>query len=409
MKKSVNLNLLVVLTLALLLALACAKDDLPQPEPEANPNVVLDLTDYESGRPNVARHYLDDVLSYWAKSGFPALARLSRINESIGEDPFMNFTMVLSAFDEQAFLESLESKQLPAELTDVYNRYAAEMPVREALIYTIRDLTSEMDQYRFRAKDPAREEAVQALFLELLSNAFNRETLISFSPKEDKEYKNEIPPILDQQCASGMDYFASLVETPEPPAEDDNDTSNPIPWGEVKTVNWKTTHNGACAALAVGACAAKLGLVPDSVTCELWNDLSEDICATAEGGAYSSKIAKYFDENGYECSTAWDGWFESACEEAKAALDRGCDVNIVYVSADGTKAHREMVTGINVSDANDENCSVSTLSWGQGATVNYKGGKYSGKSDGRRYRQMGEPKSYLEGSGTARLIYYCKK
>ena len=71
--------------------------------------------------------------------------------------------------------------------------------------------------------------------------------------------------------------------------------------------------------------------------------------------------------------------------------------------------HIEVVTAIAVDPNDPEKSTVSTLSWGRSATVTFRDGKFSNKSDGRRYRRAGEARSWLEREGDAELIYFCKK
>ena len=145
------------------------------------------------------------------------------------------------------------------------------------------------------------------------------------------------------------------------------------------------------------------------MTCQDWNQLSRALGAEerGSGGASLSGIASWFRGKGYCASTAYDGAFESACNEARKALARGCDVLMYYKDDANTSAHIEMVRGITTNANDSEQCSVRTWSWGQRESVTYDSGRYSNKSDGRRYRTAGEAKSYLEGSGKAKLIYYC--
>jgi len=192
----------------------------------------------------------------------------------------------------------------------------------------------------------------------------------------------------------------------------------------VTKVNWTnitssstfgdTTYNGACASLAVGASLAKMGVIGDATSAYFWNELSRLLGATPGTlGAYATDISAFYETVGYGTSQAYDGPIESAVEEAKKALDRGCDVQIYYYSADGKRAHTEFVTGITVNPADSSKATISTLSWGSGATVTYTGsadgGAYTGKSDGALYRKPTETASYLEQTGTAVLHYYCKK
>jgi hypothetical protein len=166
--------------------------------------------------------------------------------------------------------------------------------------------------------------------------------------------------------------------------------------------------------VAVGASLAKLGVISTNTTCQFWNELSRLLGATPGTlGAYPSDIAAFYASLGYGCNQAYDGPFESAVEEAKKALERGCDVQIDYYKTDRSRGHTEMVTGITIDPNNSSKATISTLSWGSGATVTYtgssSGGTYSGKSDGQSYRKSNETVSYLEQTGISVIRYYCKQ
>jgi hypothetical protein len=68
-----------------------------------------------------------------------------------------------------------------------------------------------------------------------------------------------------------------------------------------------------------------------------------------------------------------------------------------------------MVTKIDTDPNDSRKATVTTLSWGQSATVTYNRGEYSNKSDGQRYKADPNKKSYLQGTGNATFYYYCKK
>ena len=70
----------------------------------------------------------------------------------------------------------------------------------------------------------------------------------------------------------------------------------------------------------------------------------------------------------------------------------------------------EMVTEIDILAGSDGyKGTVKTISWGSNAQFNFNNGSYSNKSDGARYRKVGDPESYLQGKGTADLYYFQKK
>lgn len=371
----------------------------------------LDPTDYEADRAAGANGYLQDPVSYWARDGIPGLSRLAGLLESLGEtQPNRPFDSFLLSLDEGILLSELETGNLPPDFSIIFNEQLTFQAPREALISTFRTLVQEVDFLVFNDGDPAQVEGIfQGLHDTIAIGGFDMSALDFLAPSPTKELISDPPTLPDWFGLHGSDEFLSLTVTDPPaPKADDTDTTKSKKWEEISGLCWDTTYNGACGTHAVGPMGKKLGLLKCTVNCKEWNDLSQAIGAVAGTlGAKKGKISEWFQGKGYACSKAWDGLRESACEEAKAALDRGCALSICYFK-DG-KGHIEMVTGISVDAADSEKCTVTTLSWGQAATVTYDSGTYSGKSDGPRYRSATEAKSYLEGSGTAQLNYYCKK
>ena len=161
------------------------------------------------------------------------------------------------------------------------------------------------------------------------------------------------------------------------------------------TNSWPTTHDAQCAALATGASAWKLGLLPRLVTCQLWDELSQELGAgPGNSGATPAAQAAWYAARGYSCTLATEGILESAAAEADKALARGCDVRLRYIGADGS-AHTEVITAIDPIPDSDGAYKVMTLSWGQLASVTVRAGRYSGKTDANRYPP------YLGAPGTA--------
>jgi len=318
----------------------------------------------------------------------------------------------MTAYDEPMFLSALNNNQLPSEFAQrVQSFLAASFPPSQALLFTFRSFVTEMDSVIAQSGNGApRVMQILQMFSQVFPWAFHIEQLDWLAPQPGKTFSPPPPPNpVDAEDLHGEDAFC-LETTALKPAPDDNNTNAPIRWDSINTVAWKTTYNASCVGQAVGPCSVKLGILPANMTCKDWNDLSKAVGTKAGGsGAVQSGISAYYNSKGYSCTRAWSGPFESAVQEAKKALDRGCDVEISYRSSDGKQGHREMVTAIAVDANNSSKATVTTLSWGQQATVTVESGSYSGKSDGNRYRAPGQNKSYLEGTGTAYLYYYCKK
>ena len=372
--------------------------------------IPQDPTDYDFDRPFVAEFYQSDPQGYWALHGFPALSRLSNQLEDLAINPLGAFDGISSAFDEPSFLGALETGDLPQDFIGQVNAFLdLGLSTLEALLESIRLFVRELDSLD-PVEDAQRISEIHQTFATVFKVAFTPSEIETLAPEAQKEFSTDPPPNGGNSYdRHEFDSFSRDLDTPTP-GPDDNDTSTERKWTEITTVHWKTTYNASCVAQAVGPSAAKLGILKEKMTCKDWNDLSRKLGADeGEAGASQSDVAAWYRGHGYGCSRAWDGLFESACEEAKKALDRGCDVVMRYRSPDDTKGHQEMVTGITVDSSDDEKCTVTTLSWGQAATVTYDSGNYSDKSDGMRYRQEGEDKSYLERDGSAFLLYYCKK
>ena len=98
-------------------------------------------------------------------------------------------------------------------------------------------------------------------------------------------------------------------------------------------------YDGKCAALATGLCATKLKLIPDSVDLDIWKNLSKAIGALPGGGAQMATINKYYTDKGFGVTVAANKDGETAIQQAKKALDRGCDVKIVFNDNAKTKGH----------------------------------------------------------------------
>lgn len=370
--------------------------------PETYP---IDQTDYLADRGDIFSFYNADPIHYFGHHGIPALCRLSNLKKTIGGNYLNAFDGLKPYFYIEGLYGSFELSLINPEFVNHLLELNSSPDFNE-LVQTLIFFTDKLDATN--PDDPFVQEIYNS-FTIIVEFAFNPAMFADLAINPQKEYITPLPEnTIDAIGYCGMDYFTELICQTKINNEDDNNTSDNVDWDNITGVPFKTTHNGACATLATGACAEKLGILDSDVNGKEWEDLSEEIGATpGEVGAPISGINKYFEENGYGVSSAYDGLFESAVDEAKDALDRGCDVMIQYVSADGKSSHIEVVTGISVDSDDDEKGTISTLSWGQSATVTYDSGEYSGKSDGSRYKQSGEDKSYLQGTGTAKLIYYC--
>jgi hypothetical protein len=376
-----------------------------------------DPTDYAADRSAVAAFYAFNPGPYWVNFGIPALARLADVRSGFGLDPWATFDGLQPAFDPNRFFAAFEQRQFPPDFANrIQRRLDQGAPGWLALAGTYRELIGELDAARAAgpAGDPRVQEIRQMLGM-TFPQCFAPEPLQLLAPPPSKDLgSNPLPKRLNWLNIHGSDAFTAVPIT-TPPLPDDTNSTTRVAWTNITGLTWTTTYSAACLAVSVGSSASKLGILKPDVDCAEYNELSRKLGAKpGQLGGFHSDAAKFYADNGYSCSTAWTGISETASAEAKKALDRGCDVSLHYTSADGTKAHEEMVTGMTLNA--DGTATVTTLSWGQSATVTvtdprapYADSTFSGKSDGNRYRQAGEAKSYLEGSGTATYYYYCRK
>lgn len=384
--------------------------------------IPLDDTDYNRDRLAVAQFYERDPIQYWATYGIPALARLSLLQADPQADPINPFRGFLQGFLTNRLIALLDSGDLPEVFaTNVNKQLAAGAPITNAVVKTITDLVREHDATNcldlFRT-NCLQTNALSPVFKKVLTNSWSSNSWTGVAPGTNKlvfstnQFTNTLgPKWIDTHGTHG---FTTNSRPVRPPVRDTN-TVTKVKWTNITSSTFTdTTYDGACASLAVGASLAKMGVIGDDSSAYFWNELSRLLGAQPGTlGAYSTDIAAFYETVGYGASAAYDGPIESAVEEAKKALDRGCDVQICYYNSDRTKGHTEFVTGITIDPANSSRATISTLSWGSGATVTYtgsaSGGTFSGKSDGSLYRKSTETVSYLEQTGTARLHYFCKK
>jgi hypothetical protein len=372
-----------------------------------------DPTDYQADRPAVAQFYSADPQSYWVHFGIPPLARLSTLLQDGGNNPTNAFEGLMLGFNEPMFSSALEGGQLPQEFSNhVAGFEMAGQPPGVALINTFRGYVGELDTVLAQQGTNApRVLQIYQLFNDVFPHAFQTNGLAPLVPQPSKVF---IQPVVTNHINWVDLHYSDTFTTNIPPIvtpPDNTNTTTHTPWAKITNSIWNTTYNGACAAVATGASLAKCdpGRFPADTTCQFWNDFS---CLLGTGnvtthvGAYQSGIAAFYASFGYSCEEAYSGYFESAAEEAKKALDRGCDVTITYVSADGKNAHVEMVEAITLDPGNSEHATVHTLSWGHHPSVDVNNGTFSGKTDGTSTYGAG---SWLAGTGKATFRYYCKK
>jgi hypothetical protein len=425
-----------------------------------------DTTDYQRDRPAMAAFYQADPVAYWGSHGVPPLVRLGGMVAELGGDPMPVFNGLQSGFQPERLLQALQQGVFPpdvqARLQSLLNQG---VPPWEALLGTFFSLVNDLDTtLRLEGPNHPAIAQIRNRLNQLIAQCFDLNALGVLAPQPSKPGATPVPGPGTILGMHGLDPFSSIamnhqllsveqrpVILPDgspgfvntfvvrsyvfsnvvaslqtntysltnvpvanpPPLPGDSDTSSEVRWWAISNVVWVTTYDAACAAVATGASGRKLRLLPDAVTCQQWNALSSELGATPGGiGAPQTGMAAWYNRRGYSCIQATDGPIESQYAEASKALDRGCDVTLVYYSDDNTRGHVEMVTSMAKSSDDPETWRASTLSWGQPAAVTISAGRYQNKSDGAKYNQVspaGVTESFLAGSGRALLYYYCKQ
>ena len=403
--KKINFRWTAILSFVIfsLLITACKQDENFNPIDNTDDTYEPNIQeyDYDADRADIANFYESNINAYWARYGFPPLGFLSELRASLGDtNPNAVFADVFTAFDQQRFFLSLESGQLPPEVMEAFFNNPSSNPAQTVLASILQYL--EQLKNAEANGDVAMTEQVYFSLEMLTAGAFSPEGLLELTILDNGGIPTAFLNI--DICFShshGLDG-----EVMEPPA-DGGDDGLKVKWDSITGIHWKTDYNGACGTVATGACAHKLGLIDDDVDCKEWNDISKDIGAKKGGlGATIDGISSYFKGKGYGRTTARDTDKQSAAQEAKSALARGCDVMIWYKNGDKA-GHIEVVTEVTVDATNPKKGTMKTLSWGQSATTTFESNKFSGKSDGNRYGSGGK-KSWLEEKGDAEIIYFCK-
>jgi hypothetical protein len=344
---------------------------------------------YQVGRPAIASAF-KNTSQYWSHA-WPTLIRLADLRAKLGvkDDAFAG---VRPAFRADRMMEA----RYPIDFAHTLTNIAANSPDLapfDLFLAASRFWVSERDRRAVAVGfNSPTVTSVDRMLGQAFAMTFEASSLLAIDILAEK--KGAVPQPQN-----------NVITCAVPTGADDHKTVGPIPWNEVSTPTaWNTTYDASCVAQATGPCAAKLGIIPSTVTCEQWNDLSKELQASTPHHGDIDKQNDWFEKHGYTKSWAYDGPSESACSEAAKALKRGCDVILTYEASDGSASHQEMVTEITGASDDSTSCEVFTLSWGQSAVVGYNGGTYEGKSDGARYGEKGK---WLAGTGKARFRYYC--
>ncbi len=359
----------------------------------------------------IQEFYLRDPMTYWSQYGVPALVRSAGSVSEAGLDELAPFASLEPRFEADRFMMLVQDGALPADVVSDAMAIAGPAPspwVVHLAMYVV--LVDRLDLARLEG-GYASTGATEALSIldQVFRAGFSEGSLAAIAPGGIKMNAREIAPPRTV-CSPGADAFSDDAAASTAAADagaDDNNTTYTFPWREIMSGSmWKTSYNGACATVAVGACASKLGIAgfEPRVSCATWNDVSDEVRDTSsKSGGTIGGVTRFFENRGYCGKWARDGLGESACEEAAAALGRGCNVDLVYRDSGGGAGHIENVDLVTVDATNSSACIVHTLSWGMSAMVNVESGRFKGKSDAGRYGAG----SYLGKAGPAQFLYFC--
>lgn len=419
--------------------------------------VATSTVDYSRDRSAMAAFYNQNPSGYWAQFGIPPLTRLAQVLEGGGASPAEAFGDLQPAFQPQVLQQALSQNQLPPPVAErLQQALRMGAPLWDATLGTFSSLIRDWDQIRETqgSEHPSLAQITQQVQV-LFDRAFAIPNLQHLAPVAQKEVLpgqqplpgiddlhgtsdyadvsvnrhltgltkepvvlNGAPAVLSHYQFRIVEFTGktarfrteaiTLTNVPDnapPPNPADGELAPLTPWPAI-TNSWPTTHDGACATLATGLSAWKLGLLPYLVNCQLWNQISHELGAVpGVAGATGDGQAAWYGARGLSCTKAVDTADQSAVAEADAALARGCDVRIRYVSRDGSQAHTEFVTSIDRVPNSTTQWRVRTISWGQLANVTVGPAGFRDKSDGPRYGAGG----FLNGEGIAEFYYYCRK
>jgi hypothetical protein len=280
------------------------------------------------------------------------------------------FATLFTAFREAAFLAALADPQkISAALAQFFDLEKTGHPTwtsDELLIDMFIQLTalSEPDRY----KDPVGPKVAETVmeFRELLTWGFDLPTLLALAPPPNGPFQP-------------YDDSSDLPRCQAVPDGADGGLGLDANWGEVTGAmalnawgNSPSQPNGLCVTKAVGMCMHRLGKDDNSVSCDKWVNLSQRLKATR--GVPLDNLEPFFaPEFCFHRATDCPGFARafgcnSACEEARDAWARGCDVFIDFLytkDADaGATAHFEYVHRVTVDPGDSNACTVESNAWG---------------------------------------------
>lgn len=365
--------------------------------------------------------YEADLAEYWSRSGFPPIARLADIRQALGLDPEAAFVGVLAYADAESLQLAFSRGALSPSLQERISLLHEALGDRweSILIALIREIVAESDKALGVSIPRGVTEPAAALLKEIyglaltdLGPALYPRTGKACDPPEGTVLSDEAIEMCFLDCSDPGNKRDPICDVEDvvrdEPRPDDENTTTSTKWDDISTPGlWDTTYNPSCVGQGLGQCMAKLGEFDDECTCEDWNEFGREVgTEPGESGATISDQKAYVEGKGYCWTVATDGVYfplinpdpESACEEAKAAMDRGCDVLIIW------RTHEEMVTDITINASNERRCTLGTSSWGDAATVDYESGEAFNKSDKSKY---GDKSSVQEEGADVKLVYIC--
>ncbi|MEZ4267200.1 MAG: hypothetical protein R3F39_12550 [Myxococcota bacterium] len=414
--------------------------DIPNPDPGGDPGPIgtfpvtkvstcpEQVAEDGADRLAVAKHYQASG-QWWARFGFPPMARLASIREATGLSGLGAFSGALAHFDAEGFAFLAKVGELSPQLQkrlQVALGALPKAPLSERVVYVIRGLVDEGDAMAGGEIPPAwlMNAGLEAQLAEIYTAGFQA-LGTAVAPAAKKSCASATSTVLatagtapgSLDCSgAGNAKDPQCLQIAEPPVQD-GQTTGGIGWEDITGVAWKTTYNPSCVMQSIGLCLHKLGkLADETVTCKLWNDFGKAVGGQPVrdaagkpildakgkpkgGGAPRASIDAYMRGTHDLCpTTATNSATQSACQEADAAKTRGCDLIIYW------RDHAEMVTGIAIDANKSGKCTVTTHSWGQSATVTYEDGKANNHSGANRF---GDGAALKEANAAVSLVSYC--
>lgn len=357
-------------------------------------SLTIDDTNYNSYTLPVFQKYNSNPIAYFAEHGFIALTIQHDILLAVGHQPRLAFKLMIDSFDVAKATNAKNTNLWAPNFINKMNEKAAE-PILEQWLHAMMFFARQTHQIRLNNPSDPNLGNLYSFLGEGIRHGIKQGLITILTPPMTSPPSYNIT-IYNELCICEM--FASPSCNTKDSSE--NNSTAKQKWWKVENP-FKTSSNGECATLSTGLCMHKLGLTDSLVDGKEWNEVSKEIQALKRGGAFNENISAYFDRLGYGVTKTSD------IRDAYLALNRGCDVKIVY--HDGSiirgKQHIEYITHIKLDSPSQNQGTVHTISWGDSSNVKYNNGQFSNKSDGANYGN----EDFLNKNGNSHFLIYCKK